>query len=328
MRVAPGSLQKFLGAPKTLPEDQLKKDAVGIATGLAWTATGGDVLFVEASIMKGKGRLTLTGHLGDVMKESAQAALSWARSHARNHGIKDEIFATHDLHVHVPEGAIPKDGPSAGVTMATAILYRAHGSGGASRGGHAAGEITLRGQVLPIGGLKEKILAARRAGIETIVCPKLNQKDLDGCPATCGAASSSTSWTTGGPAAGPRAPRAEALGGSEGPARRSPHGHAGPSQCRAGGDPVEGPPPRRLDAPPEGDRNGRPTDKVPGTLKNVRFAREFNPPERRPDEGAVTGPVRGRDHGVTSTPLRKAIRPPGAKWSGPDPAAAGRALPV
>jgi ATP-dependent Lon protease len=182
VRVTPGSLQRFLGAPKTLPEERLKKDAVGIATGLAWTATGGDVLFVEASIMKGRGRLTLTGHLGDVMKESAQAALSWARSHARAHGIKDEVFATNDLHVHVPEGAIPKDGPSAGITMATAILSALTG-----REVRAAvamtGEITLRGQVLPIGGLKEKILAARRAGLETIVCPTLNQKELDEVPA-------------------------------------------------------------------------------------------------------------------------------------------------
>ena len=183
VRVTPGSLQKFLGAPKTLPEERLKKDAVGIATGLAWTATGGDVLFIEASIMKGKGRLTLTGHLGDVMKESAQAALSWARSHARAHGIKDEVFAVNDLHVHVPEGAIPKDGPSAGITMATAILSALTGQ--AVRSALAmTGEITLRGQVLPIGGLKEKILAARRAGIETIVCPKLNSKELDEVPAS------------------------------------------------------------------------------------------------------------------------------------------------
>jgi ATP-dependent Lon protease len=182
VRVTPGSLNKFLGAAKTLPEERLKKDTVGIATGLAWTATGGDVLFVEASIMKGKGRLTLTGQLGDVMKESAQAALSWARSHARAHGIRDEVFASHDLHVHVPEGAIPKDGPSAGITMATAILsaltMRPVRSGLAM-----TGEITLRGQVLPIGGLKEKILAARRAHIDTIVFPKLNKKDLDEVPA-------------------------------------------------------------------------------------------------------------------------------------------------
>jgi len=181
VRVTPGSLNRFLGAAKTLPEERLKKDTVGIATGLAWTATGGDVLFVEASIMKGKGRLTLTGQLGDVMKESAQAALSWARSHARAHGIRDEVFAQNDLHVHVPEGAIPKDGPSAGITMATAILsaltMRPVRSGLAM-----TGEITLRGQVLPIGGLKEKILAARRAHIDTIVFPKLNKKDLDEVP--------------------------------------------------------------------------------------------------------------------------------------------------
>jgi ATP-dependent Lon protease len=181
VRTTPGSLGKFLGAAKTLPEERLKKDTVGIATGLAWTATGGDVLFVEASIMKGKGRLTLTGQLGDVMKESAQAALSWARSHARPHGIRDEVFGTHDLHVHVPEGAIPKDGPSAGITMATAILSAL--TGRAVRSGLAmTGEITLRGQVLPIGGLKEKILAARRAHLDTIVCPKLNKKDLDEVP--------------------------------------------------------------------------------------------------------------------------------------------------
>jgi ATP-dependent Lon protease len=181
-RVTPGSLKRFLGAAKTLPEERLKKDTVGIATGLAWTATGGDVLFVEASLMKGKGRLTLTGQLGDVMKESAQAALSWARSHARAHGIRDEVFAQNDLHVHVPEGAIPKDGPSAGITMATAILS-ALTSRPVRSGLAMTGEITLRGQVLPIGGLKEKILAARRAHIDTIVFPGLNKKDLDEVPA-------------------------------------------------------------------------------------------------------------------------------------------------
>jgi ATP-dependent Lon protease len=182
VRVTPARVPRFIGAPKVLPEERLKKDAVGIATGLAWTATGGDVLFVEATTMKGKGRLTLTGHLGEVMKESAQAALSYARSRARQWGIRDEFFATHDLHVHVPEGAIPKDGPSAGITMATALLSAF--TGRPVRCSVAmTGEITLRGHVLPIGGLKEKILAARRAGIETIVCPKLNQKELDEVPA-------------------------------------------------------------------------------------------------------------------------------------------------
>jgi ATP-dependent Lon protease len=178
VKVTPAMLPRFLGAPKILPEERLKKDAVGIATGLAWTATGGDVLFVEASLMKGKGRLTLTGHLGEVMKESAQAALSWARSHARPYGIRDDTFGSHDLPVHVPEGAIPKDGPSAGITMATAIVSAL--TGRPVRASLAmTGEITLRGHVLPIGGLKEKILAARRAGIDTIVCPQLNRKELD-----------------------------------------------------------------------------------------------------------------------------------------------------
>jgi ATP-dependent Lon protease len=182
VRVTPGSVGKFLGAPKILPDEILKKDAVGIALGLAWTATGGDVLFVEATAMKGKGGLILTGHLGDVMKESAQAALSYARSRARQFGIREDFFGGHDLHVHVPEGAIPKDGPSAGVTIATAMLSVLSGRP-VRRSLAMTGEITLRGNVLPIGGLKEKILAARRAGITTVVIPKLNKKELDEIPA-------------------------------------------------------------------------------------------------------------------------------------------------
>jgi len=182
VRITPSSVHRYLGAPKILPEERLKKDEVGIATGLAWTATGGDVLFVESTAMRGKGRLTLTGQLGEVMKESAQAALSFARSRARIYGIREDFFATHDLHVHVPEGAIPKDGPSAGITMATSMLSIFTGRP-VKRSVAMTGEITLRGNVLPIGGLKEKILAARRAGIETIVCPKLNQKELDEVPA-------------------------------------------------------------------------------------------------------------------------------------------------
>ena len=183
VKATPAGLPRFVGAPKILPEERLTKDAVGIATGLAWTATGGDVLFVETTAMKGKGRLTLTGQLGEVMKESAQAALSFARSRARVYGIREDFFATHDLHVHVPEGAIPKDGPSAGITMATSML-----SVFTNRPVRCSvamtGEITLRGNVLPIGGLKEKILAARRAGIETLVCPRLNKKELDEVPAS------------------------------------------------------------------------------------------------------------------------------------------------
>ncbi len=180
-RVTPSSIPKFLGAPKVLPDEILKKDAVGIATGVAWTATGGDVLFVEASAMRGKGRLTLTGHLGEVMKESAQAALSFARAHARHYGIREDFFFINDLHIHVPEGAIPKDGPSAGITMATAMIS-VFTNRPVKRSLAMTGEITLRGNVLPIGGLKEKILAARRAGITEIVCPKLNKKELDEVP--------------------------------------------------------------------------------------------------------------------------------------------------
>jgi ATP-dependent Lon protease len=181
-RITPGVLPKYLGAPKVLPDEILKKDSVGIATGLAWTATGGDVLFVEATAMKGKGRLTLTGQLGDVMKESAQAALSFARTRARSYGIKDDYFGSHDIHVHVPEGAIPKDGPSAGITIATAMLS-VFTNRPVKRTLAMTGEITLRGNVLPIGGLKEKVLAARRMGITSIVCPKLNRKELDEVPA-------------------------------------------------------------------------------------------------------------------------------------------------
>jgi ATP-dependent Lon protease len=182
IRTIPSSLPKYLGAPKILPEEILKKDTVGIALGLAWTATGGDVMFVEATAMKGKGRLTLTGSLGEVMKESAQAALSYARTRARHFGIKEDFFASHDLHVHVPEGAIPKDGPSAGITLATAMISVITGRP-VNRSVAMTGEITLRGNVLPIGGLKEKILAARRAGITRVICPRLNKKELVEIPA-------------------------------------------------------------------------------------------------------------------------------------------------
>jgi ATP-dependent Lon protease len=181
VKITPVTVHKFLGAPKILPDEILKKDAVGIALGLAWTATGGDIMFIEATAMKGKGRLTLTGQLGEVMKESAQAALSYARSRARQFGIKEDFFATHDLHVHVPEGAIPKDGPSAGITIATAMIS-VFTNRPVKRSLAMTGEITLRGNVLPIGGLKEKILAARRAGISTVIIPKLNRKELDEIP--------------------------------------------------------------------------------------------------------------------------------------------------
>jgi ATP-dependent Lon protease len=181
VKVTPATLHRYLGAPKILPDEILKKDNVGVAMALAWTATGGDVMFIEASSMRGKGRLILTGSLGDVMKESAQAALSYARARARNFGIKEDYFAAHDLHVHVPEGAIPKDGPSAGITIAAAVLS-VFTNRPVRRTVAMTGEITLRGNVLPIGGLKEKLLAARRAGITSVIIPKLNKKELDEIP--------------------------------------------------------------------------------------------------------------------------------------------------
>ncbi len=181
IHITPKELQKYVGPPRYLPEEEREKDEVGVATGLAWTETGGDILFIEATTMKGKGSLTLTGHLGEVMKESAQAALSYVRSKAPNLGIKEDVFGKTDLHIHVPAGAIPKDGPSAGVTMGTAITSALTGRP-VSKDVAMTGEITLRGRVLPIGGLKEKTLAARRAGIKTVIVPKRNAKDIEDIP--------------------------------------------------------------------------------------------------------------------------------------------------
>ncbi len=175
------SLSKYLGVPKFLPEEEIKKDEVGVSTGLAWTATGGDIIYIEATIMKGKGGLTLTGQLGDVMKESAHAALSYIRSNAKSLGIKNAVFSSNDIHIHVPAGAIPKDGPSAGITMATAIASAFTGRA-VYKNIAMTGEITLRGSVLPIGGLKEKALAAKRMGINKIIIPKRNEKDLEDIP--------------------------------------------------------------------------------------------------------------------------------------------------
>jgi ATP-dependent Lon protease len=167
----------MLGPVKHFRDEQLKKDEVGVATGLAWTSVGGDILFIEALAVRGKGGLRLTGQLGDVMKESAQAAMSYARAHDSELKIPHDFFETHDVHVHVPEGGIPKDGPSAGITMATAMIS-AFTQRKARRDVAMTGEITLRGEVLPIGGVKEKVLAARAAKITTIVLPKMNRRDI------------------------------------------------------------------------------------------------------------------------------------------------------
>src|SRR5712691_8688421 len=179
--ITPASVPKYLGVPKHHSESDEKKDLVGVATGLAWTESGGDIIHIEATIVKGKGALTLTGHLGDVMKESAQAALSYVRSRDRQLGIKPGVFAKHDIHVHVPAGAIPKDGPSAGITMATA-LASAFTNTPVRHDIAMTGEVTLRGRVLQIGGLKEKILAAKRVGIFKVILPKKNEKDLADIP--------------------------------------------------------------------------------------------------------------------------------------------------
>jgi ATP-dependent Lon protease len=180
-KITPGMAEDLLGVPRVTPEMALVNNQVGVATGLAWTAAGGEILFVEATTMPGKGRLILTGHLGTVMKESAQAALSYARSKCADFGVGGSSFGEMDIHVHVPEGAIPKDGPSAGITMATAIISVLTNRP-VKRSVAMTGEITLRGNVLPIGGVKEKVLASRRAKIDTVVLPEANRKNLEEVP--------------------------------------------------------------------------------------------------------------------------------------------------
>jgi len=180
-RITGQNIERYLGPPKVFRDQLQKKNLVGVATGVAWTAAGGEILFVETTKMKGKGSLTLTGSLGDVMKESAQAALSYAKSNSKELGIDSQIFSKNDFHIHIPEGAIPKDGPSAGVTMLISLIsvcaerkirwYVA-----------MSGEITLRGSVLPVGGIKEKVLAAQRSGVKEMILPLANKKDLFDIP--------------------------------------------------------------------------------------------------------------------------------------------------
>src|SRR2546425_91709 len=175
--VGPKDIPDLIGRPKGHPEGTAGEDQVGVTTGMYYTPVGGDIMFVEASVMRGKGELVLTGQLGDVMKESARAALTYAKSHADRLGIPEDILAESDLHIHVPAGAIPKDGPSAGVTMATALVS-ALSKRPARHDIAMTGEVTLRGRVLPIGGVKEKVLGAVRAGIRTIILPKDTAPDL------------------------------------------------------------------------------------------------------------------------------------------------------
>jgi ATP-dependent Lon protease len=180
-RVDDARLRDWLGARRFSGEVRKRTSVAGVATGLAYTAAGGDVLFIEAAAYPGKGRLTVTGQLGDVMQESAQTAHSWVRSHSLQVGLPENWFEVHDVHVHVPAGAVPKDGPSAGVTMATAIASLARGEPVAADVG-MTGELTLSGQVLPIGGLREKSLAAQRAGLKRVIFPRENLPDLDELP--------------------------------------------------------------------------------------------------------------------------------------------------
>jgi ATP-dependent Lon protease len=182
LRIDERRVRDWIG-PRRFPGEVRKRTSdPGVATGLAFTALGGDVLFIEATAYPGKGRLTITGQLGEVMRESAQAALSWVRSRAEKLGVDPQWFAENDVHIHVPAGAIPKDGPSAGITIATAIVSLVRDVPVSEEVG-MTGEITLTGQVLPIGGVREKVLAAQRAGLKRVVLPRENEHDLDELPA-------------------------------------------------------------------------------------------------------------------------------------------------
>ncbi len=179
--VSVSDLESYLGVPKYFPEMDQEESQTGLATGLAWTQAGGEVLYVEASLISGKGVLIITGQIGEIMQESARAALSYTRANLSQFGIDENVFEKHDIHIHVPAGATPKDGPSAGIAMATALIsLLTHRP--VNKYVAMTGEITLRGRVLPIGGLKEKALGALRGGIRTIIIPEKNKKDLADIP--------------------------------------------------------------------------------------------------------------------------------------------------
>ncbi len=181
MIVSEKNIEDFLGKKLFRYGQAELEDQVGVATGLAYTTVGGDTLQIEVSLSPGKGKLVLTGKLGDVMKESAQTAFSYVRSKAVELGIEENFYEKYDIHIHVPEGAVPKDGPSAGITITTALVSALSGKAIRREVG-MTGEVTLRGRVLPIGGVKEKTLSAHRAGLRTIILPKDNEKDIDDIP--------------------------------------------------------------------------------------------------------------------------------------------------
>lgn len=181
IKLTRSNLHRYLGAQRILADEHLKRNQVGVATGLAWTPVGGEILYVEAQAMDGKGALILTGQMGDVMKESAQAAMSYTRAHAASYNIPLDFFSSHDFHIHIPAGSIPKDGPSAGVTLTSALVSACTGRP-LNKSIAMTGEITLSGNVLPVGGIKEKVLAAHREKVDTVILPRRNKKDLEEIP--------------------------------------------------------------------------------------------------------------------------------------------------
>ena len=183
MRIQDKHLSDYLGPQRFRHESVEETHEVGVVAGLAWTPVGGDVLFVEASAMPGNGKMKLTGQMGDVMKESAEAAMTYVRSRWQQLGLEQSFAESQDLHIHVPAGAVPKDGPSAGITMAT-VMASVFTGRPVRRDVAMTGEITLRGKVLPIGGVRDKVLAAHRAGIKTVILPEDNRRDLDEIPET------------------------------------------------------------------------------------------------------------------------------------------------